>query len=49
VHVTESDELREQAEGYAGNKEYETAIDTMEESTRELVRAIRSAGVYIPG
>ena len=49
VHVTKSEKLREQAEVNAGNKEYEKAIDMMEESTSELVRAIRSAGVYIPG
>ena len=49
VHVTKSDELREQAETQAGNKKYDTAIQTMEQSTKELVKAIRSAGVYIPG
>jgi tetratricopeptide (TPR) repeat protein len=42
-------ELRSQAEDAASSKQYEQAIDLLEQSTRELIRAIRSAGVYIPG
>ncbi|HET9651767.1 MAG TPA: hypothetical protein VFP36_06235 [Usitatibacter sp.] len=42
-------ELRQQAEGQARVSQYESAIHLLEESTRELVRAIRMAGVYIPG
>jgi len=42
-------ELRSQAEDAAGRKQFEQAIDLLEQSTRELIRAIRSAGVYIPG
>ena len=41
--------LREDAESAAGQKKYEEAIELLEESTKELIRAIRSAGVYIPG
>ena len=41
--------LRTQAEEQAGRREHETAVKTLEESTRELVKAIRGAGVYIPG
>jgi hypothetical protein len=41
--------LRRQAEEQAARKEHETAVKTLEESTRELVKAIRGAGVYIPG
>ncbi len=41
--------LREQAEAYAGEQAYPQAIELLEQSTRQLVRAIRSAGVYIPG
>jgi tetratricopeptide (TPR) repeat protein len=41
--------LRESAESAAGGKKYEEAIELLEESTKELIRAIRSAGVYIPG
>jgi hypothetical protein len=41
--------LRGNAEGAAGKKDYESGIKLLEDSTKELVRAIRSAGVYIPG
>jgi tetratricopeptide (TPR) repeat protein len=47
--VAASQKLREQALAFAGNEEYKLAIETMEQSTKELVKAIRSAGVYIPG
>ena len=49
VHVAKSDELREQALSLAASNNFETAIETLEQSTKELVRAIRSAGIYIPG
>jgi hypothetical protein len=41
--------LRQQAEAYAGQDAHEQAIELLEQSTRQLVRAIRSAGIYIPG
>lgn len=41
--------LRTKADKLASAGEYETAISTLELSTREIVRAIRSAGIYIPG
>jgi hypothetical protein len=41
--------LRGDAEEQAKKGSYEAAIKTLEDSTRELVRAIRGAGVYIPG
>jgi tetratricopeptide (TPR) repeat protein len=41
--------LREQAEQQAAKGAYEEAIHTLEQSTKEIVRAIRSAGIYIPG
>jgi len=47
--VSSSGRLRTQAEAEAGRKDHKTAIKTLEESTRELVKAIRAAGVYIPG
>ena len=40
--------LRAEAEALAVKKEFEAAIKVLESSTKELVRAIRSAGVYIP-
>jgi len=47
--VGEAKVLRQQADAYAGDGAYEIAIDLLEQSTRQLVRAIRSAGIYIPG
>ncbi len=47
--VEQAMQLRQQADAYAGEGEYEFAIDLLEQSTRQLVRAIRSAGIYIPG
>ena len=41
--------LRDEAERMAGKKEFGSAIKLLEDSTKEMVRAIRSAGVYIPG
>jgi len=41
--------LRKQAEEYASQDAHEQAIELLEQSTRQLVRAIRSAGIYIPG
>lgn len=42
-------ELRTRAEAASAGRDYTEAIRLLEESTRELVRAIRGAGVYIPG
>ncbi len=47
--VDQAMQLRQQADAYAGEGAYEVAIDLLEQSTRQLVRAIRSAGIYIPG
>jgi tetratricopeptide (TPR) repeat protein len=41
--------LRQQAEQQAQKGAYEEAIHSLEQSTKEIVRAIRSAGIYIPG
>lgn len=41
--------LRGQAEARASAGAFAEAVGLLEESTRELVRAIRGAGVYIPG
>jgi hypothetical protein len=47
--VAEAEQLRKQADAYAGEDAFEIAIDLLEQSTKQLVRAIRSAGIYIPG
>ena len=49
TYVERADALRAQAERQAGAGDYAGAVATLEQSTKELVRAIRSAGVYIPG
>ena len=41
--------LRQQGDAYAADDAYDIAIELLEQSTKQLVRAIRSAGVYIPG
>ena len=41
--------LRAEAEAAAAKKKFDVAIELLERSTSELIRAIRSAGVYIPG
>lgn len=47
--IDKSGELRKQAEQQAGSGDFDTAIKTLEESTKFLVRALRGAGIYIPG
>lgn len=47
--VKASAQLRRQAEEQAARREFEAGVRTLEESTRELVKAIRGAGVFIPG
>lgn len=42
-------QLRGEAEAAAARRDYADAIRLLEESTRQLVRAIRGAGIYIPG
>ncbi len=47
--VDQAKNMRQQAELHAKYEAYEKAIDLLEQSTKQLVRAIRSAGIYIPG
>ena len=46
--VKEAKALRKKAETFASKEDYPQAIEMLESSTRELVRAIRIAGIYIP-
>ena len=48
-YVEEADKLRERATDQASDQHFEEAITLLERSTAELVKAIRGAGVYIPG
>lgn len=47
--VERSAALRQQAEAAARRGDFAAAIKALEDATRELVRAIRAGGVYIPG
>lgn len=47
--LAKAKELRMAAEASAARKAFDEAVKQLEESTVELVRAIRNAGVYIPG
>jgi hypothetical protein len=42
-------QIRVRADAAASRGDHATAVKLLEDSTRELIRAIRGAGVYIPG
>ncbi len=47
--MKKADELRRAAQSQAADGDFGAGVRSLEESTRSIVRAIRSAGVYIPG
>jgi len=47
--IASANEHRAVAERLADQGDFESAMKSLESSTRELVRAIRGAGIYIPG
>lgn len=47
--LSKATELRLKADNASSRKDYGEAVKLLEESTAELVRAIRNAGIYIPG
>ena len=47
--VDTADKHRAVADDMAGRKRFDMAIQELERSTAEIVKAIRGAGVYIPG
>jgi hypothetical protein len=47
--VDKATQLRTQAESTASKGDYVGGIKLLEDSTAELVKAIRGAGIYIPG
>lgn len=49
IPMGKAEELRKHAEQQAAQGEYEKAIDTLDQSTQQIIRAIRMAGIYIPG
>lgn len=44
-----AEDLKIKAKQQADGGDYENAIKSMDDSTKHIIRAIRSAGVYIPG
>jgi len=48
-YIGKARELRREAEAQAARGDHTRAIGLLEDATRELVRAIRGAGVFIPG
>lgn len=47
--LSKAQEKRIKADDAASRKAYDEAVKLLEDSTAELVRAIRNAGIYIPG
>jgi len=47
--VVKAKDLRTAAETAAAKRDHAQAVKLLEDSTVELVRAIRNAGIYIPG
>jgi len=48
-YLTNAEKLRTQAQNQANTGNHAQAVKTMEQSTKEILKAIRSAGIYIPG
>ena len=47
--VARAEQLRREADANARRGDHASAVNGLEDATRELVRAIRAAGVFIPG
>ncbi|MBF0420421.1 MAG: hypothetical protein HQL78_09685 [Magnetococcales bacterium] len=47
--ITQAAELRRQADQQGSAGKFAEAIKTLEDSTMELIKAIRGSGIYIPG
>jgi hypothetical protein len=48
-YLDDAANLRRQAEQHAQSAQYKTAIELLEKATQLIIRAIRAAGIYIPG
>ena len=46
--MSKAAKVRDDAEKKANQGNYEAAVEIMEQSTKQIIRAIRSAGIYIP-
>ena len=49
VPLKKAEQLRREAVEQAGRGDFDAAIKTLEDSTKYIIRAIRMAGIYIPG
>ena len=47
--VKKSGETRQNAERAAAGGDHEAGVKLLEDATSQLIRAIRSAGIFIPG
>jgi hypothetical protein len=47
--LNKGQQLREQAEGQADDGDYEDAVNSLNDSTGQLIRALRTVGIFIPG
>jgi HEPN domain-containing protein len=47
--LRKAERLRGEADSAASGRDYEEAVRLLEQSTSEFIKAIRNAGVYIPG
>jgi hypothetical protein len=49
IPLNKADQLRQQAEQQAAQGDFEGAIKLLEQSTQQVIRAIRLGGIFIPG
>ena len=49
IPLNAAEKFRTEAEQQAAAGNFESAIKTMEQSTKDIIRAIRMAGIFIPG
>ena len=49
LFVAKAEKLRDDAAAQATRHEYESAVETLEGASKNLIRALRSGGIYVPG
>lgn len=49
INMKAAEGLRNKAVKQAEKGDYKSAVETLEQSTSQIIRAIRAAGIYIPG
>jgi hypothetical protein len=49
INMKAAEDLREKALAQAKQGDFDAAVETLENSTKQIIRAIRAAGIYIPG